>query len=74
LFEESDCRAHYLQTTDQMMAVMGLDALTTAELIALNELLATAHNRFLTAARAEGRRRRGESRRGRGTDPPPAAS
>ncbi|WP_406813964.1 hypothetical protein [Mycobacterium sp. M23085] len=71
---EEGCRAHYLRMTETMIGVMGLQALTTAELVALNGLLVPAHSRFLTAARVEGRRRRGEPRRGRGTDPPPSAS
>lgn len=67
-------RGHYLWSAETMLGVMGLESLTTNELLALNALLIPAHGRFLTRARVEGRRRRGEPRRSRGTDPPPAAS
>jgi hypothetical protein len=52
---EADCHDHHLRMAKTMIGVMGLQELTSSELVALNAILAPADRRFS----GRGRRRRG---------------
>jgi hypothetical protein len=60
---EADCHHHHLRMAETMIGVMGLEGLTTSELVALNALLVPAHARFLRRERRADRKRRSKATR-----------